>query len=106
MKIVVLDGYTLNPGDLSWKGFEALGECEIYERTSPGEFAERAKGADILITNKTVIGADQIFSLPDLKYIGILATGYNVVDIPAAIDRGVVVTNIPAYSTSSVAQKV
>ncbi|MCD8260510.1 MAG: D-2-hydroxyacid dehydrogenase [Bacteroides sp.] len=106
MKIVVLDGYTLNPGDLSWKGFEALGECEIYEHTSSREFAERAKGADVLITNKTVIGADQIFSLPDLKYIGVLATGYNVVDIPAAIDRGVVVTNIPTYSTSSVAQMV
>lgn len=106
MKIVVLDGYGLNPGDLSWKGMEALGELTVYDRTSPSELMERSEGAEALITNKTLITAENMEALPDLKYIGVLATGYNVVDIEAAKVRGIVVTNIPAYSTSSVAQMV
>lgn len=106
MKIVVLDGYALNPGDLSWTGMEALGELTVYERTSPSEVLERSAGAEVLITNKTVITAEQMAALPQLKYIGVLATGYNVVDIDEARNRGIVVTNIPAYSTASVAQMV
>lgn len=104
MKIVVLDGYAMNPGDLSWEGLEGLGDCTIYERTYPDEVMERAVGADVLLTNKTVITAEHIRALPQLKYIGVLATGYNVVDIEVAKERGLVVTNIPAYSTQSVAQ--
>ena len=106
MKIVVLDGYGLNPGDLSWNGMNALGELTVYDRTSPSEMLERSQGAEVLITNKTLITADNMAELPELKYIGVLATGYNVVDIDAAKDRGIVVTNIPAYSTASVAQMV
>jgi len=106
MKIVVLDGYALNPGDLSWTGMEALGELTVYERTSPSEVLERSAGAEVLITNKTVITAEHMATLPQLKYIGVLATGYNVVDIDEARNRGIVVTNIPAYSTASVAQMV
>lgn len=106
MKIVVLDGYGLNPGDLSWKGMEALGELVVYDRTFPAEVMERSVEAEVLITNKTVITADHMKALPQLKYIGVLATGYNVVDIDAARERGIVVTNIPAYSTASVAQMV
>lgn len=106
MKIVVLDGYALNPGDLSWTGMEALGELTVYERTSPSEVLERSTGAEVLITNKTVITAEHMVALPQLKYIGVLATGYNVVDIDEARNRGIVVTNIPAYSTASVAQMV
>lgn len=106
MKIVVLDGYGLNPGDLSWKGMEALGELTVYDRTSPSELLERSADAEVLITNKTLITADDMAALPRLEYIGVLATGYNVVDIDAAKARGIVVTNIPAYSTSSVAQMV
>ena len=106
MKIVVLDGYALNPGDLSWTGMEALGELTVYERTSPTEVLERSAGAEVLITNKTVITAEHMAALPQLKYIGVLATGYNVVDIDEARNRGIVVTNIPAYSTASVAQMV
>ena len=106
MTIIVLDGYGLNPGDLSWDGMEALGELKVYDRTSPSELLERSAGAEVLITNKTLITADDMEALPQLKYIGVLATGYNVVDIEAAKDRGIVVTNIPAYSTSSVAQMV
>ena len=106
MKIVVLDGYALNPGDLSWTGMEALGELTVYERTSPSEVLERSAGAEVLITNKTVITAERMAALPQLKYIGVLATGYNVVDIDEARNRGIVVTNIPAYSTASVAQMV
>lgn len=106
MKITVLDGYTLNPGDLSWDGLKELGECTIYDRTAPHEVLERAAGADILLTNKTVITAGHIAALPDLKYIGVLATGYNVVDIEAAKSKEIVVTNIPAYSTTSVGQMV
>lgn len=106
MKIVVLDGYGLNPGDLSWKGMEALGELVVYDRTSPSEVMERSANAEVLITNKTVITTEHMAALPQLKYIGVLATGYNVVDIDEARHRGIVVTNIPAYSTASVAQMV
>ena len=106
MKIVVLDGYGLNPGDLTWSGLEALGELKVYDRTTPEELLERSKDADALITNKTVIAKEDMASLPKLRYIGVLATGYNVVDIDAAKERGIVVTNIPAYSTDSVAQMV
>ena len=106
MKIIVLDGYGLNPGDLTWKGFEELGELTVYDRTSPSELLERAAGAEALVTNKTLITSENMDALPDLKYIGVLATGYNVVDIDAAKARGIVVTNIPAYSTDSVAQMV
>ncbi len=106
MKIVVLDGYTANPGDLSWDELKALGECSIYDRTAPEEVLERAAGAEAILTNKVVMRAEHMDALPDLKYIGVLATGYNVVDTAAAKERGIVVTNIPAYSTSSVAQMV
>ena len=106
MKIVVLDGYGLNPGDLSWSAWEALGELMVYDRTSPSELLEHSVGAEVLITNKTLITAENMAELPSLKYIGVLATGYNVVDIDAAKARGIVVTNIPAYSTASVAQMV
>ncbi|MBQ7350260.1 MAG: D-2-hydroxyacid dehydrogenase [Bacteroides sp.] len=106
MKIVVLDGYGLNPGDLTWSDLEALGELKVYDRTVPEELLERSKDADALITNKTVIAKEDMASLPKLRYIGVLATGYNVVDIDAAKERGIVVTNIPAYSTDSVAQMV
>ena len=106
MKIVVLDGYGLNPGDLSWEEMRALGELTVYDRTAPAELLERSAGAEVLITNKTVITAEDMAALPALKYIGVLATGYNIVDIQAAKARGIIVTNIPAYSTASVAQMV
>lgn len=106
MKIVVLDGYVLNPGDLSWNGIKEVGECTIYDRTSAEQTLERSKGADVLITNKVVLNKEIIEKLPELKYIGVLATGYNIVDTDAAKKSGVVVTNIPAYSTESVAQMV
>jgi glycerate dehydrogenase len=104
MNIVVLDGYTLNPGDLSWQEFESLGDCECFERTPPNELLRHAANAEILLTNKTVINRDHIRQLPNLKYIGVLATGTNVVDLAAARERGVPVTNVPAYATASVAQ--
>lgn len=104
MKLVVLDGLAMNPGDLSWSGLEKLGELTVYDRTAPEELMERAANVPVLFTNKTVIDANAIQALPDLKYIGVLATGYNVVDVEAARERGIVVTNIPAYSTYSVAQ--
>ena len=114
MNIVVLDGYTLNPGDLTWKDLESfpiyrdglLTECTVYDRTGPKEVVPRAKDAEIVLTNKTILSSDVIKQLPKLKYIGVLATGYNVVDIEAARDRGIPVTNVPAYSTQSVAQMV
>ena len=106
MKIVVLDGYVLNPGDLSWDGLIKLGDCTIYDRTAPEHTIERAKEAEVAITNKVVFDKNTIQSLPKLKYIGVLATGYNVVDTVAAKNAGIVVTNIPAYSTASVAQMV
>lgn len=106
MKIVVLDGYAANPGDLSWERLEALGECTVYPRTTDEQLLERAANADILLTNKLIINRTTIEALPQLKYIGVLATGYNVVDVAAAKEHGIVVTNIPAYSTPSVAQMV
>ena len=106
MKIVVLDGYAANPGDISWDGLKALGECTIYDRTTPEQLIPRSTDAEAILTNKVVITADAMEHLPNLKYIGVLATGYNVVDIPEARRRGIVVTNIPAYSTASVAQMV
>lgn len=106
MKIVVLDGYCLNPGDLSWEDMSSLGDLQVYDRTSPSELLERAEGAEVLITNKTLISDKDMDALPELKYIGVLATGYNVVDVEAAKQKGIVVTNIPAYSTRSVAQMV
>ncbi|MBW8041903.1 MAG: D-2-hydroxyacid dehydrogenase [Planctomycetes bacterium] len=105
-KIVVLDGFTLNPGDLTWKNLKALGQCTVYDRTEPKDVLSRAKDAEIVLTNKTLLFSDVIKQLPKLKYIGVLATGYNVVDIEAARDRDIPVTNIPAYSTRSVAQMV
>lgn len=106
MKIVILDGYAANPGDLSWDEVKALGECTIYDRTLPCDVVPRAEGAEIVLTNKTRIEAHHIAALPQLKYIGVLATGYNIVDTEAARRQGVLVTNIPAYSTNSVAQLV
>lgn len=103
-KIIVLDGYAANPGDLSWKPLEEWGELKVYDRTAPSEVVERARGAEILMTNKVNIGADIISQLPELKMINVLATGYNVVDIEAARNADVIVCNIPAYSTDSVAQ--
>jgi glycerate dehydrogenase len=104
MKIVILDGFTLNPGDLSWDGLKSLGDCEIYDRTSPDEVVKRAADAELVLTNKTVLTREQINRLPKLKYIGVLATGYNIVDVAAARERGVPVTNVPTYGTRSVAQ--
>ena len=106
MRTVVLDGYTANPGDLCWDKLKEFGECVIYDRTAPAEVLERAAGAEALLTNKVVINSEMMAALPDLKYIGVLATGYNVVDIAAARERGIIVTNIPAYSTPSVGQMV
>jgi glycerate dehydrogenase len=106
MNIVVLDGYTLNPGDLTWKDLESLGQCTVYDRTPPEETVPRAKDAEIVLTNKTLLFSDVIKQLPKLKYIGVLATGYNVVDVEAAGNLGIPVTNVPAYSTQSVAQMV
>lgn len=107
MKIVVLDGYALNPGDLSWDSLRALGELTVCDRSplnDPAEVARRIGDAEIAFTNKTPIGKDVLKSCAKLKYIGVLATGYNVVDIASAKERGVVVTNIPTYGTSSVGQ--
>ena len=103
-KTVVLDGYTLNPGDLSWEPLTDLGRCEIYERTAPHEMLSRAAGAGAVLTNKVPLDREAIGQLPDLRYIGIIATGTNTVDLAAARERGIVVTNVPAYSTPSVAQ--
>ena len=105
-KIVVLDGYTLNPGDLSWKGLETLGRCTVYDRCLDEEVVGRAEDAEIVLTNKTELSSDVIERLESLEYIGVLATGYNVVDIEAARERGIPVTNVPAYGTQSVAQMV
>lgn len=106
MKIVVLDGYTANPGDLDWSPLAALGELIVHERTPAALTLERAAGARVLLTNKVILGAREMAALPELRCIGVLATGYNVVDTVAAKERGVVVTNVPAYSTPSVAQHV
>lgn len=106
MKIVILDGYSANPGDLSWEPLMHLGELTVYDRTKPEETIERAKDAEIVLTNKVLVKRQEIEQLPKLKYIGVLATGYNVVDVEAAREHGIVVTNVPAYSTESVAQMV
>jgi len=106
MKIVVLDGYAANPGDLSWEPLRDLGELTVYERTAPADVLKRSCDADALFTNKVVLSADILSQLPKLRYVGVLATGYNVVDTTAARHQGIVVTNIPAYSTESVAQMV
>jgi len=104
MKIVELDGYGLNPGDLSWDAISKLGEFKLYDRTSQEDVVSRAKDAEVILINKVNITDEIMAQLPKLKYIGVLATGYNVVDIEAASRRGVLVSNIPAYSTDSVAQ--
>jgi glycerate dehydrogenase len=106
MNIVVLDGHTLNPGDLDWAALKQLGDCEIYERTPASQVVPRAAGAELVLTNKTPLPAGVIAQLPKLRYIGVLATGYNVVDVAAAKARGIPVTNVPAYGTRSVAQHV
>ena len=104
MKLVVLDGYTLNPGDLSWEGIEKFGDLEVYDRTPENLVVERSKGAEIIFTNKTPITEAALSQLSDLKYIGVLATGYNVVDVNYAKQRGIVVANVPGYGTASVVQ--
>ena len=109
MKIVILDGYTENPGDLSWEGFQSLGDLTVYDRTAfqngNDEIIQRAKGAEVVIVNKTLLSAETLRALaPQLRYIGVLATGYNVVDTVAAAAQDVLVTNIPTYGTTAVAQ--
>lgn len=106
MKIVILDGYTVTQNDLNWNALENIAEVEVYERTSPEEVVTRCKGAEMVLTNKVVLDAATLNMLPRLMYIGVLATGYNVVDLEAATRQSIVVTNIPAYSTNSVAQMV
>jgi len=104
MKIVILDGSAANPGDISWAPIEKFGDLTVYDVTSPDQLVERAKGADICITNKTAFTEEVIAQLPDLKYIGVLATGFNVIDLPACTKRGITVTNVPEYSTFATAQ--
>jgi glycerate dehydrogenase len=104
MKIVVLDGYCLNPGDLTWDPLRELGEIEVHDRTPPAVIVPRAAGAAAVFTNKTPLSRETLTALPDLRFIGVLATGYNVVDTAAARERGITVTNIPAYGTQSVGQ--
>ncbi|SJZ54353.1 D-2-hydroxyacid dehydrogenase [Consotaella salsifontis] len=104
MKIVVLDGYTLNPGDLSWAAFEAFGALSVHDRTPEPAVVERIGEAEAIFTNKTVITRQHLDACPNVRFIGVLATGYNVVDIAAARDRGIVVANVPTYGTASVAQ--
>lgn len=104
MKTVILDGYCLNPGDLSWDALRELAELEIHDRTPANQVVERAQGAEAVFTNKTPLPRDVLRQLPDLRYIGVLATGYNIVDVAAAREAGITVTNIPTYGTASVAQ--
>ncbi|MCL1952784.1 MAG: D-2-hydroxyacid dehydrogenase [Oscillospiraceae bacterium] len=104
--ITILDAYTTNPGDLSWAPVAALGQLTLYEHTLPAQTVERARDTELLLSNKTVLGRAELEALPALRYIGLLSTGYNVVDLQAARERGVPVTNIPAYSTAGVAQQV
>lgn len=106
MNIVVLDGHTLNPGDNPWSALEQLGHLTVHARTTPADLLTRAAGADVLLTNKTLIGAKELAQLPALKFIAVLATGHNVVDVVAARKRGIPVANVPAYGTDSVAQHV
>lgn len=104
MKIVVLDGYTLNPGDLTWAGIEKFGEVAVYDRTLPQEVAERLAGAEIVFTNKTPLTREHFAANPQIRFVGVLATGYNVVDVAAARERKIPVCNIPTYGTMAVAQ--
>ncbi len=104
MKIVVLDGFTLNPGDLSWDPLKKLAECDVFDRSTPAEVLQRISQADALLTNKVVISRDVMQGAPRLRYIGVTATGFNIVDVAAAREKGIVVTNVPAYGTDSVAQ--
>ena len=104
MKIVVVDGYTLNPGDLTWAALEALGDCDVYDRTPDEQLVSRCSGAQVVLTNKALFSRETLAQLPDLRYIGVLATGYNIVDVEAARERDILVTNIPTYGTQSVAQ--
>ena len=104
MKITVLDGYTLNPGDLNWRGLEELGTLQVYDRTEPSLILERAQGAALVLTNKTPLTAETLKQLKSLRYIGVLATGYNIVDVKAARELSIAVSNIPTYGTASVAQ--
>ena len=106
MKIINLDGYSTNPGDLSWEQFKKYGDFTVYERTNPNEIIERAKDADCLIINKSQITREILDKLPNLKYVGLQSTGYNAIDIEAATKKGIVVSNIPSYSTNEVAQHV
>lgn len=106
MMIVILDGYTANPGDLTWKPLEEIGQLTVYDRTRPEDVIERARNAEIILTNKVCLRRQEMEQLPKLRYIGVLATGYNVVDLEAAHEYGIIVTNVPAYSTESVAQMV
>src|SRR4029079_15282074 len=106
MKIVVLDGYTLNPGDNSWDPLKRLGELTVHDSTPEDQILSQALGHEIVITNKAALTADTIAKLPDVKFIAVLATGYNVVDIEAAAKRGIAVSNVPIYGTDSVAQFV
>ncbi len=106
MNIVILDGYALNPGDLSYDSLRQYGELTVYDRTAPGELIARAIDADVVLTNKVVLGEREMAQLPRLRYIGVQATGYNIIDAEAARRYGITVTNIPAYSTESVAQMV
>lgn len=103
-KIVVLDGFALNPGDLSWNGLRQLGDVEIHDRTGEGAVLSRSKDADVLLTNKTPLRADTLAALPRLRFIAVLATGYDIIDANAAAERGIPVSNVPAYGTNSVAQ--
>src|SRR5262245_64251356 len=104
MNIVVLDGFTLNPGDLSWEPLKRLGSCEIFERSAADEVVPRSTGVEIILTNKVVISREHLTQLPRLKYIGVTATGFNIVDVVAARESNVAVTNVPTYGTRSVAQ--
>ena len=104
MKIVVLDAYTLNPGDLSWDELKSLGACEIYDRSSPAETAQRGREAELILTNKSLVTREHIAGFAKLKYIGVLATGFNIVDIGAARERNIPVSNVPTYGAKSVAQ--
>ena len=104
MKIVILDGFTLNPGDLSWDALKEMGELVIYDRTPADKVAERAAGAEVVFTNKTPINEDALNQLPTLKFIGVLATGYNIVNTELAKAKGIIVANVPGYGTTSVVQ--
>ena len=104
MKIVILDGYTLNPGDLSWESLQSLGDVTVYDRSAPDQIVERAANAEIVLVNKVVLSDAHLEQLPDLKYVGVMATGYNNVDVSAAKKQNIIVTNVKAYGPASVAQ--